>query len=150
MQISTISGCFRLGVILRLGVPQFVILALRVRQQRLVRARLHNLTLIKHRDLIAELAGGEAVADVYRRLIACDFIELFLNLGLGDGIERSGRLIQADKGRVLIQRAGNGNLLRLAARNLHAILPRSLYRQVSSPLGISLANSITPASSAAC
>ena len=54
MQIPTISGRFRLGVILRLGVPQFVILALRVRQQRLVRARLHNLTLIKHRENLQE------------------------------------------------------------------------------------------------
>lgn len=86
------------------------------------------------------------MADVYRRLIACDFVEFFVNLGLGDGIERGGRLIQADKGRILIQRAGNGNLLRLAARNLHAILPRSLYRQVSSPLGIFCSRSSKPAS----
>lgn len=75
------------------------------------------------------------MADVYRRLIACDFVEFFVNLGLGDGIERGGRLIQADKGRILIQRAGNGNLLRLAARNLHAILLQILIQADVQPLG---------------
>lgn len=86
------------------------------------------------------------MADVYRRLIACDFVEFFVNLGLGDGIERGGRLIQADKGRVLIQRAGNGNLLRFAARNLHAILLQILVQAGSSPLGIFCSRSSKPAS----
>ena len=59
---STSGSLF--GVILRLCVPQLAVFAVRVGQQRFVGPLLDDLALVEHRDLIAELAGGQPVADI--------------------------------------------------------------------------------------
>jgi len=48
---------------------------------------------------------------------------------LGYRIERGGRLIKDDKRRILIERAGQRDLLRLAAGNLHAVLLKILVKR---------------------
>ena len=55
-------------------------------------------------------------------LVADHVIELFVDLRLGDGVERGGRLVENEEGRVLIERAGDGDLLPLAAGDLDAVL----------------------------
>ena len=55
-------------------------------------------------------------------LVADHVVELFVDLRLGDRVERGGRLVENEKGRVLIERAGDGDLLPLAAGDLDAVL----------------------------
>ena len=62
------------------------------------------------------------MGDIDGSLIACDLIELAVNLRLGDGVQRRRWLVEDDEGRVLIECAGNGDLLRLAAGNLDPVL----------------------------
>ena len=71
-------------------------------------------------ERVTEFAGGQAVGDIDGSLIACDLIELAVDLRLGDGVQRRRWLVEDDEGRVLIERAGNGDLLRLAAGNIYA------------------------------
>src|SRR5699024_11023229 len=81
-----------LGVVLGLGVPELGVLAALVGQQLLVAAFLDHLTVVKDGDLVAELAGGEPVADVDGGLVAGDVVEPGVNFGLGDGVEGGGGL----------------------------------------------------------
>ena len=46
----------RLRIILRLGIPQLIILTIRVCHQLLAGAVLHNMSLIEHCNMIAEAA----------------------------------------------------------------------------------------------
>ena len=46
-----------------------------IRKQVGMGALLNHAAAVKHGDLITEFAGGEAVADVNRSLITCNFIE---------------------------------------------------------------------------
>ena len=112
----------RSAVTLRLRVPELRIFAALVREQRLVRALLDDLSGVEHNDLVAELAGGEPVRNVDRRLVAHHVVELFVDLRLGDRVERGGRLVENEEGRVFIERAGDGDLLPLAAGDLDAVL----------------------------
>ena len=91
-------------------------------------APLDHLAVVKDGDLVAELAGGKPMADVDRGLIPGDVVELGVDLGLGDGVEGGGGLVQDDEGGVLIQGAGNGDLLRFAARDVHAVLGKLLVQ----------------------
>lgn len=68
-----------------------------------------------------EFAGKKAVADIDGCLVPGDFIELRVNLGFRNRVKGSGRLIQDDKGRVLVQCAGNGDLLCLVSRDVYAV-----------------------------
>ena len=110
------------AVILRLRVPELRIFAALVREQRLVRALLDDLPGVEHDDLVAELARGETVRNVNGGLVADHVVELFIDLRLGDRVERGGRLVENEEGRVLIERAGDGDLLPLAAGDLDAVL----------------------------
>ena len=111
-----------LRIILRLGVPERVVFAAPIGEQFGVTALLNDRALVEHGDLVAEFAGGQAMGDIDGGLITCDLIELTVDLRLGDGVQRRRRLVEDDKGRVLIERAGNGDLLRLAAGNLDTVL----------------------------
>lgn len=62
-------------VILRLSIPKFKVFAAFIRKQVGMGALLNHSAAVKHGDLITEFAGGEAVADVNRSLITCNFIE---------------------------------------------------------------------------
>ena len=67
-------------------------------------------------------------------LIACNLIEPCVDLCLCHGVKRRSRLVKDDEGRVLIERAGDCYLLRLAAGGLHAILGQILVEHgVKSP-----------------
>ena len=62
-------------VILCLSIPKFKVFAAFIRKQVGMGALLNHAAAVKHGDLITEFAGGEAVADVNRSLITCNFIE---------------------------------------------------------------------------
>ena len=87
-----------------------------------MRAALDDAAVVEHGDAVAEAAGGKAVADVDRGPVADDLVELLVDLHLGDRVERGGRLVEHDERRVHVERAGERDLLRLAARDLHALL----------------------------
>ena len=53
-----------LFIILRLGMPEFIISAVLLGQQLTMAAGLYHLPPVKHRYHVAETAGGQAVADV--------------------------------------------------------------------------------------
>ena len=55
-------------------------------------------------------------------LVADHVVELFVDLRLGDRVERGGRLVENEEGRILIERAGDGDLLPLAAGDLDTVL----------------------------
>ena len=109
-------------IILRLRVPELAILPAPGGQQLLMSAGLNDPAGVKHRDLVAEPAGSQAVADIDGGLVPGDGIEMAVDLILGDRIQRRRRLVQNDEGRVLIEGAGQSNLLGLAAGDLHAVL----------------------------
>ena len=68
--------CSFLGVILCLGVPEFVVLARFVCYQFGMGALLDDRTFMEYGDLIAELARGQTVTDIDCRFVAGDVIEL--------------------------------------------------------------------------
>ena len=62
------------------------------------------------------------MADVDGRPVPGDGVELLVDLRLGDGVERRGGLVENEERRVLVERPGDGGFLRLAAREVHALL----------------------------
>ena len=68
--------CSFLGVILCLGVPEFVVLARFVCYQFGVGTLLDDCAFVEHRYLVAELARGQTVTDIDCRFVAGDVIEL--------------------------------------------------------------------------
>ena len=103
-----------------------MILSTLLGQQHLMGALLDDGTLMENGDLVAEFAGGEAVADVDGGLVAGDVVELRVDLGFCDGVQCGGGLIQDNERCILVQCPGNGDLLRLAAGDGDAVLARSL------------------------
>ena len=81
-----------LHIILRLGVPERVVFAAPIGKQFGVTALLDDRSLVEHGDLVAEFAGGQSVGDIDGGLIACDLIELTVDLRLGNGVERRRRI----------------------------------------------------------
>lgn len=77
-----------LRIILRLCVPERVVFAAPIGEQFGVTTLLDDRALVEHGDLVAEFAGGQAVGDIDGSLIACDLIELAVDLRLGDGVQR--------------------------------------------------------------
>lgn len=104
-------------IILRLRVPERVIFSRFVQNQLVVAARLDEPALIEHGDLIAEAAGGEPVRNVNRRLCSDELIKTLIDLMLGHRVKRRGRLVEDDERRILVERAGQRDLLRLPAGN---------------------------------
>ena len=64
--------------------PQLTILAALICNKFIVAAALDELTVVEDGDIIAETAGGQAMADVNRRFIADDFIESGIYLIFGN------------------------------------------------------------------
>ena len=93
-------------------------------------AELHELSLLKHGDLVAEPAGREPVGDVERALLIHHGAEARVHLRFGDGVEGGGRLVEDDERGVLVERAGDGELLRLAAGEIHTALLHLVERLV--------------------
>ena len=105
-----------------LRVPELVVFAVLLCHQLAVAAELRDPSAVEHRDAIAEAAGGKPVRDKHAGLLADELVEFGVDFKLGDGIERGGRLVQHDDGRVFIQRARNGDLLLFPAGEVPAVL----------------------------
>lgn len=106
-------------------MPELIVFAGDISHQFGVSALLNNSTLMEYGDLITELAGGQPVRDIDCSLISCNLIELAVNFRFRNRIRRSGRLIQNDERCILIERAGNGDLLRFAATFSPSFRPKS-------------------------
>lgn len=87
----------------------------------------------KHRNVVAELAAGESVGNVYGRLPSDHLLKLAVDLVLRDRVERRGRLVKNDNGRILIQCPGNRKLLLFPADGSIPSSSKYLNRIVSSP-----------------
>ena len=109
-----------------LRVPELKVLAALFFEQLLVAAELDEPAAVEHRDLVAKPAGGQAVGDEDGSLVTDELVELGIDLKLRDGIERRGRLVEHDDGRVLIQRAGYRDLLLFAAGEIAAFFVKLL------------------------
>lgn len=57
-------------IILRLRLPEFIVLTVGIFYKFIVRALLNNLTVIKNEDIIAEATRGKPVGNVDCRFIA--------------------------------------------------------------------------------
>lgn len=57
-------------IILRLRLPEFIVLTVGIFYKFIVRALLNNLTVIKNEDIIAEATRGKPVRNVDCRFIA--------------------------------------------------------------------------------
>ena len=90
--------------------------------ERIMAAGLNDRTVVQHDDFIAEPAGREPVADEDGCFVGADRVKLPVDFRLGDGVERSGRLIKDVYRCILVYRTGNGDFLRLAAGDVDAFL----------------------------
>ena len=70
------SSLGRGGVVLGLGHPEGVVFAALIGQQGVMGALLDHLAVVKDGDLVAELAGGQPVADVDGSLVPGNVVEL--------------------------------------------------------------------------
>ena len=121
-------------VILRLRVPELIIFSALVGKEPVVRADLNNGAVIEHGNLIAEAAGGKPVTYIDRSPVCHHLAESRIYFGFGNGVESRRRLVENNKRSVLIQRTGNGDLLRFAARNVHAVFIEVLIKICVKPL----------------
>ena len=73
--------------------PKLIVLAALIRQQLLMLSPLHKPSAVKHKYILTESAGGQAVADVYRSLAAYYRVEMGVHLRLGYRVEGGGGLV---------------------------------------------------------
>ena len=92
-------------------------------------ALLDHLAVVKDCNLVAEPAGGQSVADVDGGFVRCNLVEFCVNLGFGDGVQGCGGFIQNQEGSVLVEGAGDGDFLGLAARNLYPFRVKLLVQR---------------------
>jgi hypothetical protein len=69
-----------------LRIPKLEIFARDINHQTVVISLLNYISFMEYQDVIAEVTGGKAMADVNRRFVACDCIEFTVNLCLGNWI----------------------------------------------------------------
>src|SRR5436190_6719017 len=85
------------------------------REQVAVRAALHNPPLGQDDDEIGVLYGGEPVRDDEHRAVRHQAVDRFLHQALGLGVERAGRFVENEDGRIAEQRPGDRDALALPA-----------------------------------
>ena len=85
-------------------------------------AALENAVFADDHDFIRAADGGQAVGDHQRRAPLGETIKRGLNLALGGGIQRAGRLVQNEHTRVFQEDTGDGDALLLAAGEHDAAL----------------------------
>src|SRR5262249_50840094 len=91
-------------------------------EELLVRAAFDDAAVLEDEDLVGVDDRRKPVRDDERRAVACDLGELGLDDLLGARVERAGRLVEDEDGRVLEQRARDRDALLLAAGELEAPL----------------------------
>ena len=91
-----------------------------VGDEAVVGAFLDNLPVVKDHDLVAEPAGGQAVADVDGGFVPGNGVEAAVDLVFGHRVQGGGRLIQDQEGRILVQCSGQGDFLGFAAGDFDA------------------------------
>src|ERR1700712_4397541 len=89
-------------------------------QQAAVGAALGDLPILENQDLVGIDDRGKTVGDHQRRAVGGDRAQGGLDLLLGMGVERAGRLVEDQDSRILQDRAGNGDALLLASRQFQA------------------------------
>nr|GEU28155.1 hypothetical protein [Tanacetum cinerariifolium] len=92
------------------------------RQQRVVRAALHDAAMVEHQDLLGVGHRGQAVRDHQRRAAFRDFLQLRLDRLLRFRVERRRGLVEDQDRRILEQGAGNRHALLFAARQFQSPL----------------------------
>ena len=97
-------------------MPQLMVYAILIGNQRPMAACLHDAAGIEHRNLVAEAAGGQSVADIDGRFVPGDFIEAAVDFILGNRVKGGCGLIQDQERRVLVEGSGQGDNLPIAAR----------------------------------
>ena len=102
-------------------MPQLVVFATGIGDKLCMASMLDDRAPVKHGDLVAELAGGQSVGNIYCSFVSRYLIEFAVYLSLRDRVERRRRLVKNYKRSVLVKRAGNGDFLRLAARNINSV-----------------------------
>ena len=85
---------------------------------------------VKEGNMIAKLRARKPVGNVHRRFPLHKRGKVFVNLRFGKRIERGGWFVHDDHVRILIQRAGDGKLLRFAAGKLRAVLFDDLEKRL--------------------
>jgi hypothetical protein len=85
-----------------------------------VPALLEHPAAIEHHDLVGVLHGREAVRDDQRGAPRQQLLQRVLDQRLRLGVQRRGRLVQQQDGRVLEKRPGDGDPLLLPARQADA------------------------------
>ena len=113
-----------LCIVLRLGVPKFVVLTVLFCKQAFVSTLLDHGALMEHGNFITELAGRQAMTDIDSRLVTGDVVELRVNLRFGNGIQGGSGFVQDDKRRIFVQCTGNGDLLRFTAGDFDTIFTK--------------------------
>ena len=98
------------------------------RQQVLVASHLHDPPLIEHDDSIRVFNRRQPVGNHQGRAAFHQQRQFLLNAPLRFVVERRGRLIEDQDGRILEQRACNGNSLPLAARKILAAIREHVSR----------------------
>ena len=81
-------------------------------------AALNDVSVVEDQNIVAETGGGEPVGNVDGGSYAGDLVEPGVDLGLREGVKGGCGLVQNQKRRVFVQRAGKGDLLSLAAGDL--------------------------------
>ena len=71
--------------------------------------------MVEDDDAVAEFAAAHAVGDVDSRFTGDHLAELFIDFGLSDRVEGCGRLVEDDERGILVEGAGDGGALGLAA-----------------------------------
>src|SRR5580704_8170030 len=92
------------------------------RQKFSVAAALDDAAAVEHDDLVGMDDGREPVRDHNRGAAAAHLLQRALDLLLGAGVERAGRLVEQQDVRVLEDGAGDRHPLLLAARELQPAL----------------------------
>src|SRR6185437_6021535 len=108
------GGQRRVALVLLLARPHRGVDAA-LRQQRRMVAALHDAALVEHQDLVGADHRRQAVRDHQRRAVRAQLVEIGLDLLLGLGVERRGRLVEDEDVRRLQDDAGDGDALLLAA-----------------------------------
>ena len=123
-RIRFIASVCRLRVILRLGIPEFIILSASLSNQLIMAAKLNQTSLVKHSNFITDFAGRQTVTNKYSGLVTYNVIEIRINIRLRNGIEGRCGFIQHNDFRAFIQRSRNRNLLCFPTGNIHSVFTK--------------------------